>query len=199
MAIKKGEVPSKSELNQMIAAELKEFLETNGVELSSVPSTGKTPNRPTRKDLFTRASELREELQSTKDSRKDGAQPRNDATPRANGKATDLSEPVDLLKSPTSARGRRSSGRRSSARLAPEDSIEPERPPTDTSSDEVDEDDEEEEEQDETEKVVAVVIPRASRVQMVVLVVFNMLLLLCLIGALLSLRGSLSYLSGSSK
>mmetsp|Transcript_11905 Transcript_11905/g.25891 ORF Transcript_11905/g.25891 Transcript_11905/m.25891 type:complete len:178 (-) Transcript_11905:195-728(-) len=55
-------IPTEAELEDLLLGDLKHFLEKNNVNLSSVASTGKTPNRPTKKDYLERAYALRKSL-----------------------------------------------------------------------------------------------------------------------------------------
>lgn len=171
-AMKKGELPSKA-LDTMIVTELKEFLEVNDVELSSVKCSGKTPNRPTRKDLLERATELRKELaEQTKETKEaPKATPKKRAA--TNGNGGDAGQRTDLMMSPK--RGRGSS--RNSVKPVQEKNSE-------KSSDDANE--------NQNDKNVTFKQPQVSRTQMAVLVFFNVLLFLILVGALLSLRGSYS-------
>mmetsp|Transcript_214 Transcript_214/g.555 ORF Transcript_214/g.555 Transcript_214/m.555 type:complete len:173 (-) Transcript_214:78-596(-) len=57
-------IPSVEELEGFLVGELREFLEEHNVSVSSVPSSGKTPNRPTKKDLLARAIELQKQLRA---------------------------------------------------------------------------------------------------------------------------------------
>jgi len=165
-------LPSVQQLEEMTISELREFLDKHDVDVKTVKATGKTPNRPTKKDFMTRALQLRSELVEEKppaDTTQKEMAPKSTPSTRRSRAAATAAEVESTPVRKTPSRMTRSASK-------------PEKP-----KDLEEEAEETEQESSETKGDVA----KISTWKIVVMVILNLILLLLGVGALLSLRSSL--------